>query len=49
MKFQVEYQIATVGNYANAFCGVNSTGVGEDIMSNATATKIVTRVTDGFL
>ena len=40
---------ATVaGNYANAFCGVSLTGVGEDIMSNATAAKIVTRVTDGF-
>lgn len=40
---------ATVaGNYANAFCGVSLTGVGEDITSNATATKIVTRVTDGF-
>jgi L-asparaginase len=40
---------ATVaGNYANAFCGVSMTGVGEDIVSNATATKIVTRVTDGF-
>lgn len=40
---------ATVaGNYANAFCGVSLTGVGEDIVSNATAVKIVTRVTDGF-
>ena len=40
---------ATVaGNYANAFCGVSCTGVGEDIVSNATATKIVTRVTDGL-
>lgn len=40
---------ATVaGNYANAFCGVSLTGVGEDIVSNATASKIVTRVTDGF-
>lgn len=40
---------ATVaGNYANTFCGVSLTGVGEDIVSNATATKIVTRVTDGF-
>ena len=40
---------ATVaGNYANAFCGVSLTGVGEDIVSNATAAKIVTRVTDGF-
>lgn len=40
---------ATVaGNYVNEFCGVSLTGVGEDIVSNATATKIVTRVTDGF-
>ncbi len=40
---------ATVaGNYANKFCGVSLTGVGEDIVSNATAAKIVTRVTDGF-
>lgn len=40
---------ATVaGNYANAFCGVSLTGVGEDIVSNATAAKIVTRVMDGF-
>lgn len=39
---------ATVaGNYANSFCAVSCTGVGEDIVSNATATKIVTRVTDG--
>lgn len=40
---------ATVaGNYANSFCGVSLTGVGEDIVGNATASKIVTRVTDGF-
>jgi L-asparaginase len=40
---------ATVaGNYANKFCGVSCTGVGEDIVSNATAAKIVTRVTDGM-
>lgn len=40
---------ATVaGNFANSFCAVSCTGVGEDIVSNATATKIVTRVTDGF-
>ena len=40
---------ATVaGNYANAFCGVSCTGVGEDIVSNATSAKIVTRVTDGM-
>lgn len=40
---------ATVaGNYANKYCGVSCTGVGEDIVSNATAAKIVTRVTDGM-
>lgn len=40
---------ATVaGNYANSYCSVSCTGVGEDIVSNATATKIVTRVTDGM-
>lgn len=40
---------ATVaGNYANQYCAVSCTGVGEDIVSNATAAKIVTRVTDGL-
>jgi L-asparaginase len=40
---------ATVaGNYANQFCGVSCTGVGEDIVSGAVASKIVTRVTDGM-
>lgn len=40
---------ATVaGNYANAICAVSCTGVGEDIVSNATAAKIVTRTTDGM-
>ncbi len=40
---------ATVaGNYANAFCGVSLTGVGEDIVSGAVAAKIATRVTDGM-
>jgi L-asparaginase len=40
---------ATVaGNYANSYCGVSLTGVGEDIVSNATAVKIVTRVSDGY-
>lgn len=40
---------ATVaGNYANEFCAVSCTGVGEDIVSNATAAKIVTRVVDGM-
>ncbi|MGV8914634.1 MAG: isoaspartyl peptidase/L-asparaginase [Kaistella sp.] len=40
---------ATVaGNFANQFCAVSCTGIGEDIVSNATAAKIVTRVTDGM-
>ncbi|HPZ25869.1 MAG TPA: isoaspartyl peptidase/L-asparaginase [Kaistella sp.] len=40
---------ATVaGNYANQNCAVSCTGVGEDIVSNATAAKIVTRVSDGM-
>lgn len=40
---------ATVaGNYANAFCAISCTGVGEDIVSAALAAKIVTRVTDGL-
>ena len=40
---------ATVaGNYANEICGVSCTGIGEDIVSGAVASKIVTRVTDGF-
>jgi len=40
---------ATVaGNFANDECGVSLTGVGEDIVSGATAVKIATRVTDGL-
>ncbi len=40
---------ATVaGNYANPHAGISCTGVGEDIVSGAIASKIVTRVTDGF-
>lgn len=40
---------ATVaGNYANSWCGVSCTGVGEDIINGAMAAKIVTRVTDGM-
>ena len=40
---------ATVaGNYSNSHCAVSCTGVGEDIVSNGTAAKIVTRVTDGL-
>ncbi len=36
------------GNFANENCAVSCTGVGEDIVSNGLATKIVTRVTDGM-
>lgn len=48
MPGRISDSATVAGNYANAFCGVSLTGVGEDIVSNATATKIVTRVTDGF-
>ncbi len=36
------------GNYANTYCAVSCTGVGEDIISGAVASKIVTRVTDQY-
>lgn len=40
---------ATVaGNFADDFCGISCTGVGEDIVSGALAAKIATRVADGF-
>lgn len=40
---------ATVaGNFANNVAAISCTGVGEDIVSAGLATKIVTRVTDGF-
>jgi L-asparaginase len=48
MPGRISDSATVAGNYANEFCGVSLTGVGEDIMSNATAAKIVTRVTDGF-
>ena len=38
----------TAGNFANEFAAVSCTGVGEDIVSVALATKIVTRITDGM-
>jgi L-asparaginase len=38
----------TAGNYANDFAGVSCTGVGEDIVSASLASKIVTRISDGF-
>ncbi len=40
---------ATVaGNFANNKAAISCTGVGEDIVSSSLASKIVTRVTDGF-
>ena len=37
----------TAGNFANAHAAVSCTGVGEDIVSVAVASSIVTRITDG--
>src|SRR5690606_25069021 len=48
MEGRISDSATVAGNYANKFCGVSCTGVGEDIVVNATAAKIVTRVTDGF-
>jgi len=36
------------GNYASAVAGVSCTGVGEDILDEAVAARIVVRVTDGM-
>ncbi len=48
MPCRVSDSATTAGNYANEFAAVSCTGIGEDIVSGAVATKIVTRVTDGF-
>lgn len=48
MPGRISDSATTAGNFANAICGVSCTGVGEDIVSTAIATKIVTRVTDGM-
>jgi L-asparaginase len=45
---RVSDSATTAGNYANAFAGVSCTGVGEDIVSGAVASNIVTRVTDSM-
>jgi L-asparaginase len=45
---RVSDSATTAGNFANAFAAISCTGVGEDIVSAGMATKIVTRVTDGF-
>ena len=36
------------GNYANSSAGVSCTGIGEDIMEECLAAKVVIRVTDGM-
>lgn len=36
------------GNYANGYAGVSCTGIGEDIIDECLAAKIVIRVTDGL-
>lgn len=46
---RVSDSATSAGNYANAFAGISCTGVGEDIVSGAVASNIVTRVTDGML
>jgi L-asparaginase len=48
MPGRISDSATVAGNYANEFCAVSLTGVGEDIVSGAVASKIVTRVTDGF-
>jgi len=45
---RVSDSATAAGNYCNQFAGISCTGVGEDIVSGAVATKIVTRVTDGI-
>lgn len=45
---RVSDSATTAGNYANGCAGVSCTGVGEDIVSGAVASTIVTRVTDGM-
>lgn len=36
------------GNYANAYAGISCTGIGEDIIDECLAARIVVRVTDGM-
>lgn len=48
MPGRISDSATVAGNYANSFCGVSCTGVGEDIVSTALAAKIVCRVSDGF-
>lgn len=45
---RVSDSATTAGNYANGSAGISCTGIGEDIVSGAVASNIVTRVTDGM-
>ncbi|MFN3316912.1 MAG: isoaspartyl peptidase/L-asparaginase, partial [Raineya sp.] len=47
MVGRISDSATTAGNFANSICGVSCTGVGEDIVSAALASKIVVRRTDG--
>ena len=47
MSGRISDSATVAGNYANDFCAISCTGVGEDIVACALAAKIVTRVTDG--
>ncbi|WP_432709628.1 isoaspartyl peptidase/L-asparaginase [Pedobacter sp.] len=47
MPCRVSDSATVAGNFANTHAAVSCTGVGEDIINTALATKIVTRVTDG--
>ncbi len=49
MPGRISDSATTAGNYATNDCAVSCTGVGEDIVSAAVATKIVTRVSDGMM
>lgn len=49
MPGRISDSATTAGNYATNDCAVSCTGVGEDIVSAALATKIVTRVSDGMM
>ncbi len=49
MPGRVSDSATPAGNYATNDCAVSCTGVGEDIVSAALATKIVTRVSDGMM
>lgn len=49
MPGRISDSATVAGNYATNDCAVSCTGVGEDIVSAAIATKIVTRVSDGMM